>query len=286
MKRFILNVILILCAVMFFSCETHHANENKDENEAVSSYETDGGDAVKTPAPSFDGEHPSLIAHAGGAVYGYRLTNSLEALDNSYKNGFRVFELDFEVTREGEYVLLHDWETMAGRMLFREGKITLDEFKNSEKFASLTLLDLYELLDWLSTHQDCYIVTDGKCGNEPFLAELYEIAGELSGRFIPQAYSYDEYEMAKKIGFERVILTLYGMNDTEDGLFAFAEKAKPWAITIPASVLTQTLVSRLSELEIYTYAHTVNDLSFFEEWRNFGLYGIYTDYFCPIKWVY
>lgn len=282
MKRLKLIFMLVICMVILVSCE----NESVDTPVDTTASNSEEQEDVRYPSPVNDGEHPSLIAHAGGAVYGYRLTNSLEALDASYENGFRVFELDFEVTGDGEYVLLHDWESMAERMLFGEGKMTLDEFKNAEKFASLTLLSLDELLSWLSVHEDCYVVTDGKCGNDPFLSELYEISGALSERFIPQAYTYDEYRMAKDIGFERVILTLYGMNDTEDGLVAFAENERPWAITIPKDVMTKTLVSRMAELEIFTYAHTVNDLSFFEEWHEWGLYGIYTDYFCPIKWVY
>lgn len=285
MKKFILTLFLILCTVMLFSCQSDNAEENNTDTEAVSSYETEKAE-MNQSAPISDGEHPALIAHAGGAIYGYRLTNSLEALDASYANGFRVFELDFEVTSDGKYVLLHDWESMAGRMIFREGQMTHDEFISTEKFASLTLLDLSALLQWLEVHEDCYIVTDGKCGNEPFLSELYTSAGELSERFIPQAYSYEEFEMAKGIGFERVILTLYGMNDTEEGLFTFAESKKPWAITIPAEVLTPTLLSGLAELGVFTYAHTVNDLSLFEKWHGYGLYGIYTDYFCPKKWVY
>ncbi len=286
MKRFILIFVLTLCFATFFSCESETIEDEKAETDSVSSFETEAEEDIRHLSPECDGEHPSLIAHAGGAIYGYRLTNSLEALEEAYGNGFRVFELDFQVTSDGKYVLLHDWESMAGRMLFGEGKMTLEEFKSAEKFASLTLLCLDELLNWLSDHGDCYIVTDGKCGNEPFLSELYEISGSLSERFIPQAYTYDEYKMAKNIGFERVILTLYGMNDNEEGLLSFAERERPWAMTIPKEVLTETLVSRLAELGIFTYAHTVNDLSFFEEWREYGLYGIYTDYFIPEKWVY
>ena len=286
MKKIFLAFMILLLTATLFSCQNDTTGAINEKTDAVSDIETDTVEVVKHLAPDSDGEHPSLIAHAGGAVYGYRLTNSLEALENSYANGFRMFELDFEMTNDGKYILLHDWESMAGRMLFGEGKRSFDEFKSADKFASLTLLDLEGILAWLSEHNDCYIVTDAKCGNEPFLSELYKASGELAERFIPQAYSYDEYEMAKNIGFERVILTLYGMNDTEESLFTFAESKKPWAITIPASVITETIVSRLAELGIYTYAHTVNDLSFFEEWRDFGLYGIYTDYFCPIKWVY
>ncbi|MBR6602599.1 MAG: hypothetical protein IKK94_01145, partial [Clostridia bacterium] len=151
MKRLKLIFMLVICMVILVSCE----NESVDTPVDTTASNSEEQEDVRYPSPVNDGEHPSLIAHAGGAVYGYRLTNSLEALDASYENGFRVFELDFEVTGDGEYVLLHDWESMAERMLFGEGKMTLDEFKNAEKFASLTLLSLDELLSWLSVHEDC-----------------------------------------------------------------------------------------------------------------------------------
>ena len=80
------------------------------------------------PAMAEDGEHPRLIAHAGGAVYGYRLTNSLEALDRAWEAGFRFIELDFQRTSDGEIVLIHDWapstpgSTAVWRML--EARVT------------------------------------------------------------------------------------------------------------------------------------------------------------------
>jgi glycerophosphoryl diester phosphodiesterase len=53
--------------------------------------------------------HQPLIAHAGGHIYGYKYTNSLEALENSYNNGFRFIELDFDWTQDNQIVLIHDW---------------------------------------------------------------------------------------------------------------------------------------------------------------------------------
>ena len=282
MKKHILAFVFMLGAVLFLSCQKAHT-ENADITEASSVPETD---CMTTEISEIGDEHPTLIAHAGGAVYGYRLTNSLEALDCAYENGFRVFELDFEVTSDGEYVLIHDWESMADRMLFREGKQTFQEFKSGDTFASLTLLSLHDLLHWLAEHGDCRIVTDAKCGNDPFLSELYNTADVLSDRFIPQVYTYDEYAMAKNIGFERVILTLYRMTVVEDELVDFARKEKPWAITIPKNGITEKLVSRLAGSGVVTYAHTINDLFLYEEWSEWGLYGIYTDYFSPKKWVY
>lgn len=230
---------------------------------------------------------PHLIAHAGGAIYGYRLSNSLEAINNAYANGFRHIELDFECTSDGEYVLIHDWDSMAKRMLFDAHQYTQQEFLDAETFVNLTLMDLNMLLEWLDSHEDCYIITDAKCGNFPFLQDLFNQAGNLANQFIPQAYSYDEYVLAKEIGFETVILTLYLMpapDHTE--LVEFACSQKPWAITIPGPYMNESLVSDLSRNGIYTYTHSINDLSYFEQWNSCGLHGVYTDYFYPAKWPY
>lgn len=266
MKRF---TALLLSIAMCFLCACVHSDSTASAP----------GEAQNTPPP--------LVAHAGGAIYGYRLSNSLEAVNNAYANGFRHIELDFECTTDGEYVLIHDWDSMAKRMLFDARQYTQQEFLDTESFMNLTLMDLNMLLAWLDTHKDCYIITDAKCGNSPFLQDLFNRAGDLATQFIPQAYSYDEYILAKEIGFEAVILTLYRMpapDHTE--LTEFARTQKPWAITVPSPYMDEALLSTLSQNGIYTYTHTVNDLSYFEQWRSCGLHGIYTDYFYPAKWPY
>lgn len=299
MKRF-LAICLFALTLFLFSCENTgvlSVGDDTDFEESIFVYETDGGiegestfddlSQFLTPAPDDDGAHQKLVAHAGGAVYGFRLTNSLEALDNAYENGFRLIELDFERTSDGKYVLLHDWEPMAGRMLFEKRVFTLDEYLSADSFMGLTLMDLDMLLSWLSEHKDAYIITDAKCGNRPFLADLRQMSGELFHRFIPQAYSYEEYSMAKELGYGRIVLTLYQMGTgNEDELFSFAEREKPFAITVPMTFLSEKMISGLAGRGVYTYAHSVNDLSFYENWREYGLYGIYTDYFYPAKFPY
>ncbi len=239
------------------------------------------------PQPSAPNTPPTLIAHAGGAIHGYRLTNSLEAIEFAYANGFRHIELDFECTSDGKYVLIHDWDSMAKRMLFETRRFAQKEFLNSETFLDLTLMDLDALLAWLENHPDCFIITDAKCGNSPFLPDLFSQAGSCANQFIPQVYSYEEFTQTKEIGFESIILTLYRMptpNHTE--LLEFACSQKPWAITIPTAYMNETLISDLSRNGIYTYTHSINDLSYFEQWNAHGLHGIYTDYFYPAKWPY
>ena len=284
------RLILIICALALIlcSCETVTPSDSPDtsgtRSETIETFPPD-----TRPLPDISDEwnkadYPALIAHAGGSIYGYRLSNSLEAIENAYAHGFRLIELDFQITSDGKYVLLHDWESMAERMLFRQGQMTHVEFLASDVFADLTLLDLDMLIAWLENHSDCRIITDAKCENLSFLTHLSTLA--CKDRFIPQTYSYEEYKSAKSLGFDDVILTLYAMNSPVYEVVHFIHEQKPYALTIPETVLNEELLTRVSDVGIAVYTHTVNDLSTFEKWREFGLHGIYTDHFIPSKWVY
>ena len=280
-----LLAILAVAAIILCSCGTVDPQNNfGSEPETTKTLPAD-----TEPLPDISdawnkSDYPALVAHAGGSIYGYRLTNSLEAIENAYTNGFLLIELDFQITSDGKYVLLHDWESMARRMLFKEGQLTREAFLTSDTFAELTLLDLESLSAWLTDHQDCRIVTDAKCENLPFLTHLSTL--EIKDRFIPQTYSYEEYKAAKELGFSDVILTLYAMNSPVSEVVSFICEQKPYAVTIPETVLNEELLTRISEVGVVIYTHTVNDLSTFEKWREFGLHGIYTDHFIPNKWVY
>ncbi len=56
--------------------------------------------------PFFSHEHPIAISHRGGA--GLWPENTLHAFQESYDLGFRSFETDLHLSRDGEIVLLHD----------------------------------------------------------------------------------------------------------------------------------------------------------------------------------
>jgi len=228
-------------------------------------------------------EHPQLIAHAGGAVYGYRLTNSLEALDTAYAAGHRCVELDFERTADGDVVLLHDWESMAARMLGSPGQRTLAEFKAAPAFAGLTLLSLDDLLLWLDEHPEVSVVTDIKSDdNAAVLSQIAGQAGDLQRNFIPQIYAYDQYEPVRALGYERIILTLYRMQKEPEVLATFTAEHPLWALTVDQTAISGDLIAAAGGAAVY--CHTVNDLSFFEQWHAQGVTGIYTDYFVPDKW--
>jgi len=235
-----------------------------------------------------DGSHPQLIAHGGGAVYGYRLTNSLEALDSSYSSGFRFFELDFQQgTGAGDILLIHDWESMARRLLGREGAMSREAFLSCPVLADLTLLDLDALLDWLGKHPGCAVITDIKSAdNLTMLSEIRQRAGDLSACFIPQAYTFEEAESLLADGWDRVILTLYRISVSAADLADFLSDHVLWAVTMSSERISDDLAAAVTGSGTALYCHAVNTLDFVDAWRGKGLTGIYTDYFEPDHWVY
>lgn len=234
-------------------------------------------------------DRPQLIAHAGGAIWGYRYTNSLEAIDTAYANGFRFIELDFELTSDGSVVLIHDWEAMGERMLFSEGVRTRGEFLSSPTFMGLTLLDAAGLKKWMESHEDAYIITDVKASdNAAVLKKLREELGGASERLIPQIYSTDQYEPVRSLGFSDIILTVYKMDADGEKLSEFVRDHELWAVTIAFSRLTEEFLAAVKSAgrDTAIYAHTVNTLSDYENWHPLGLTGIYTDHFIPTHWPY
>ena len=148
-------------------------------------------------------------------------------------------------------------------------------------------MDLTDLLAWLEKHPGCSVVTDVKEeDNAEILTALREKAGALADRFIPQAYSFGEAAGLREDGWERVILTLYRTDVTPAALGEFLSETPLWAVTVSEGRLTEALAAAVSESGTALYCHAVNSLDLFDEWKEKGLTGIYTDYFQPAHWPY
>lgn len=225
-------------------------------------------------------EFQQLVSHAAGSIYGYRYTNSLEALEESYKNGFKLIELDFDWTSDDQLVLIHDWESTVERMFMIPARVlSLREFKELETFQDLSLMDLSDLVAWLKKNNDAYIVTDIKDRNVEALRIIAEKHPEIKEQIIPQIYSMEEYSQVQEMDYTNIILTLYKTYYNDDEIIKFAKANKLFAVTMNIQRGYTGLAKKLKDEGIATYVHTVNSLHTFEELFENGVTGIYTDYF-------
>lgn len=124
----------------------------------------------------------NVIAHAGGGIDGNIYTDSLEALNQSYQNETRLFDIDLRFTSDDEIVLRHDWTQVdLGQPEFeylqqierqpseylqeqipREYLPTLEQFKQARILSKYTPLSFRDVVDWMKSHSDAYMVLDVK----------------------------------------------------------------------------------------------------------------------------
>lgn len=227
----------------------------------------------------------SYILHAGGTTPNGAIgSNSLEAAEHSYNKGYRVIEIDFSWTLEGELACVHDWGGYYGSR-FGNRPLTSAEFEEARKSTyGFTSFSLDHLCEWLKEHKDVVIVTDIKencVEGAKIIAERYP---ELKDNFCIQMYDKSEYEELSNLGFDKIIWTLYQLSwqekiDTKS-IVSFAKTHKLEGITFAAELadLVPNYVKKLKGANIPLFVHTVNDYNSQSKYLNMGITGIYTDF--------
>lgn len=221
-----------------------------------------------------------LIAHAGGSVYGLSYTNSLEAIEKAYKNGFRYIELDFQLTSDGHIVLIHDWDNMVELLFDMEARqLSHQEFKTLDTILDLSLLDIEDLILWLKDHKDVKIVMDTKSDMFKVLDYIGEKHPDEKDSFIVQIYNPKEYSQVKNLGYDKIIYSLSRTKNSDDKIMDFVEKADLYAVAIPSRRAYTGLARRVKKAGVKAYAYTVNDYWTYKKLVDYHIQGLYTDNF-------
>ncbi len=112
------------------------------------------------------------VAHALGGIDNNSYTNSKEALENSYKHGFRLFEVDIKYTSDNKLVCVHDWtktdyEDRLGLEYDEESPImSYDEFMSIKIKDKYTPLSFNDFISFMKDHKDMYVMID--IGNKEY----------------------------------------------------------------------------------------------------------------------
>ncbi len=220
---------------------------------------------------------PPLIAHGGGAFDGVRITNSKEAILASLRQGINVIEIDFLRTSDHKYVLGHDWGTVRSIYQPSNSFTDYDHYTSlrTERFSALGLDDLVELM---GQHIHMRIITDVKDSNVEFLSHVAYHFPDYIERFIPQIYDFEEFEVAKGLGFEDIIYTMYKVYKTDNMMIDFVKSNELYAVTFAESRARPSFLKRLNEIGVSTYVHTINSEEKYYELKSLGATGVYTDF--------
>ena len=237
-----------------------------------------------------------VIGHAAG---GYRLpnsiypyTNSLESIVQNYELGYRVSEIDLNLTSDDNLALVHDWDFGGYEIV-----PTVDEWKqgglNNPIMPETTGIVIDDLFRLMAINKDMFIITDTKSFelSEEDTMKQFQImvnkskkyGSDVINRVIPQIYNEEMYSTIKQVyDFPSIVYTMYANNDSDDVVVDFI-KDKPdiKVITTHESRATEEFISQLKAHDKEMFAHTVNDQNTFIQHINAGLSGVYTDFLTP-----
>ena len=228
------------------------------------------------------------IVHAGGYLTvsdGTQLTytNSLEALENCYRNGKRFCEIDLQETADGMLICGHgdENELVFGTGLPRTA--TGEDFLNSRIYGEFTPFSADGLAAFMRAHSDLYVITDVKADNLRVCRRLAEDFPDLRSRFIVQIQLPEEYEELKALGFPYIAYPIFRTPDAQRGvlqLAAFARHHELLALILPNGYFSPDSKLLLAENLIGTpfILHTLNDSWEIAYYLNHHLaLAVYTD---------
>jgi len=232
-------------------------------------------------------ESESLIAHAMGAVGGCSYSNSLEAFEHNYRRGYRVFEVDLELTSDGVAVLRHNWSDFCDTPEFSvESPPTLERYKKSKIYKLFTPLSIDDLIDLMARYEDAYIVVDKLYSNTRSYVSQIVAKAEARGvidRFVIQVFDIENYKLIDGIHhFKHYLFTLYRhgqvrLNEIADFC---VERGIP-AIAFPKEWASNNASSIFKKRGLKVFAHTVNAPSEAAALMKLGVDGFFSDYLDP-----
>ncbi|MEC0246998.1 phosphatidylinositol-specific phospholipase C/glycerophosphodiester phosphodiesterase family protein [Paenibacillus chitinolyticus] len=236
----------------------------------------------------------TLIAHAMGGISGETLTNSYEAFLINYEKGHRLFEVDLNLTSDGQLAARHDWLRYLSDRLqptlpdhLKDGPVTLAEFKRHKILNKYTPLDLDLLLQLLEQYPDAYIVTDTKSEDPEVVQKQFQLIVQqakavnpaLLERIVPELYEIDMINQVKKIyDFPNYFFSIYMTSYSEKEIISLVKKNNIKAVAMPVERATSTMIGGLSKLGVPVYVHTVNELKEVNKLKKIGVHGFYTDF--------
>lgn len=207
----------------------------------------------KSPEYSVD----TFIAHAGGYVDGHVYTNSLEAMNFSYSQGCRMFELDLWKTTDNMFVGVHDWAGWKAMSNYPKDRndtpVSLQEFLSLRIHGAYTPLHLPAIVDWFEKHPDAILVTD-KLNTPKEFFELFP----FKERLMMELFTWDAVYEALEIGVkampsENLIFETPNIEQVLDSL-----NISYIAISRRAVASNQTFLKTLKNKGVKTYVFHVN----------------------------
>ena len=219
----------------------------------------------------------SYIAHSSGSVDGIKYTNSHQGLRSSINLGYRLIELDLQVTEDNKIVAVHDWLSFKKNCKNLNLKIdshplSYKEFNECEHYVNQRLLRQLnedDINKFFLDNKSLILVTD-KIKNYNILKKNLK----FQERIIPETFGIWSYIDAKINGFRDVIFPYKKANSFLNFIFN---------INV-ASLNSNDFIKRKNKINkdfkngMIIIIYTSNDHEFNKKNIGVNISGVYTDF--------
>lgn len=240
---------------------------------------------ASTPSPA-PWQQRGFVAHAlGSPPDGPPYTNSREAFVESYRKGFRAFEVDMVRLADGAVVLAHDLR--AGHYGIPDGTdiaaLTSDEMRTRRFDGRWDVRFADDLIDLLTRYTNTVAILDTKGSTDEQIAIAQGFAKDaprdVLARTYPHVHDQGQLDELRELDvFGGFVLSLYLWDRDElDDAPAFARRNGLDTVIVRPPVYTDELRDALRAAGVrWIFVHSFATAAEIRPWRARGL-GVYSD---------
>jgi len=262
-KIFINNFIFFIVFLFVISCE-----KNKNANFTISENLLNFLNNKSLES--------NFIAHAAGGINSDTYTNSIEALEKSIDNGFKLIEIDLMETSDGFFVgAHHDWSSFKKKLFNTKYQIddkpmSLDEVKKSKVYNKYHPLTIDYINDVFSKNEKLFLVTDKTSNFKKIISDFTFD----QNRIIVEIFGRDNYFLSIKEGIVNPMFSA----TISDYDFIIKNNIRLIAIHSKDLMNNKDKYKKLIKKNIFIFVYTTNNKRFIEEHININVTGFYTDF--------
>ena len=224
----------------------------------------------------------SFIAHAGGGIDGKTYTNSLEAVNKSIRNYFKLIELDLLVTDDDKIIAQHDYrilEEICNVNIFIDKKKKIKKkilFKDLNNCKSIfqgkyTLLKEDKIIEIFENNKNLILVTD-KINDYKLIKKKFK----FQDRLIVEVFTIKDYLKAKLYGVKN---PMFLFTDGRRNIFyTIFFNIKLISISTANVKKYEGFLKYLFNNKVSIYSFSSNSEKFNKKYIGNSITGVYTDF--------
>ncbi len=226
--------------------------------------------------------YTSFIAHAGGGIDGKTYTNSLEAVNKSISNNFKLIELDLLVTDDNRIIAQHDYRVLEGicdinifidKKKKIKKKILYKDFDNCKSIfdGKYTLLKEDKIIEIFENNKNLILVTD-KIDDYSLIKNKFE----FQDRLIVEVFTIKDYLKAKLYGIKN---PMFLFTDGRRNIFYTTFfNIKLISVSTANVKKYEKFFKYLLKNKVSIYSFSSNSENFNKKYIGSAITGVYTDF--------